>query len=73
MREPAREVLGRTYGPGDQVASRFELRGPGGARGGLDVLGDGSARAFRGWLRKEPLDPAPGETALDALRTALQR
>ena len=71
-REPEREVLGRRYDPATQVSGRFEVRGPGGARGGVDVRGDGSAQAYRGWVRKEPLEPAPGETAVDALRTALR-
>jgi hypothetical protein len=72
-RQHRREVLGRTYDPDEQVTGRFELRGPGRVRGGVDVRGDGTAQAYRGWLRKEPIDPLPGETAGDALRRALQR
>ncbi len=72
-RQHRREVLGRTYDPDEQVTGRFELRGPGGVRGGVDVRGDGSAQAYRGWLRKEPVEPLPGETPGDALRRALQR
>jgi hypothetical protein len=72
-RQHRREVLGRTYDPDQQVTGRFEVRGPGGVRGGVDVRGDGSAQAYRGWLRKEPVDPLPGETAGEALRRALQR
>jgi len=72
-RQHSREVLGRSYDAGEQVTGRFELRGPGGVRGGVDVRGDGSAQAYRGWLRKEPVEPLPGETAGEALRRALQR
>ncbi len=64
--------LGREYAPGQQVAGRFELRGPGGARGGIDVRGDGAAEAYQGRIRKRVLEQAPGETAVDALRRALQ-
>ena len=71
-REGERQVLGRRYEPVRQVAGRFELRGPGGLRGGVDVRGDGSAEAFRGRIRKVVVPAEPGETALDALRRALQ-
>jgi hypothetical protein len=71
-RERTREVLGRTYDAGSQVTGRFELRGPGGMRGGVDVRGDGSAQAYRGWVRKQPVEAQPGETPADALRRALQ-
>ena len=70
-REPTREVLGRRYDPETQVSGRFEIRGPGGVRGGVDVHGDGSAQAYRGWIRKQPVEPDPGETPLEALRRAL--
>ncbi len=71
-REHDREVLGRTYGAGDQVTGRFEVRGPGGVRGGVDVRGDGSSQAYRGWVRKQPVEAQPGETPGAALRRALQ-
>jgi hypothetical protein len=70
--EPGRRVLGREYDPARQVAGRFELKGPRGARGGLDVRGDGSAEAYRGWIRKQVIEREGGETAVDALRRALQ-
>lgn len=66
-----RSVLGRDYAPGDQIAGRFELRGPGGLRAGIDVRGDGAAGAYTGRVRKRPIEPQLGETALDALRRAL--
>ena len=64
--------LGREYAPASQVAGRFELAGPGGARGGLDVRGDGSAQAYRGRVRKQLVEPRDGETALQALRRVLE-
>ena len=69
--EPARSVLGREFDPVRQVAGRFELRGPDGVRGGIDVRGDGSAEAYRGWIRKEVIERQAGETAIEALRRAL--
>ena len=71
-RETTRRVLGREYDPVQQVAGRFEVRGPRGARGGLDVRGDGSAEAYRGRVRKRLVEQAAGETAVDALRRALR-
>jgi hypothetical protein len=68
---PARSVLGRDYEPVRQVAGRFELRGPGGVRCGVDVRGDGSAEAYRGRIRKQLVERADGETAIDALRREL--
>ena len=63
--------LGKEYEPMRQVAGRFELSGPGGARGGIDVRGDASAEAYTGLIRKKPLEPAGSESALEALRRAL--
>ena len=71
-REPRRRALGREYDPVQQVAGRFELRGPGGLRCGIDVRGDGSAEAYRGRVRKQLVEQVPGETAVDALRRALR-
>jgi hypothetical protein len=64
-------ALTREYEPVQQVAGRLELHGPRGARGGLDVRGDGSAEAYRGWIRKQLIERRDGETAVDALRRAL--
>jgi hypothetical protein len=69
--EPSRRVLGREYDPVRQVAGRFDLRGPRGARGGLDVRGDGSAEAYTGWIRKQVVPRRQGETAVEALGRAL--
>jgi hypothetical protein len=66
-----RRSLGREYEPVQQVAGRLELRGPDGARGGVDVRGDGSAEAYTGWIRKRLVEPQPGESAVDALRRKL--
>ncbi len=71
-REPARRALGREYEPVQQVAGRFELRGPGGLRCGVDVRGDGSAEAYRGRVRKQLVVQEPGETAVAALRRTLR-
>ena len=67
-REPARRALGREYEPVQQVAGRFELRGPSGLRCGVDVRGDGSAEPYRGRVRKQLVEREAGETAVDALR-----
>ena len=64
-------MLGREYAPGGQVSGRFELRGPG-ARGGVDVRGDGSAEAFTGWVRKAVVVPEGRETAVQALGRVLR-
>jgi hypothetical protein len=64
-------VLGREYAAGEQVSGRFELKGRG-VRGGVDVHGDGSLVAYRGRIRKVVIEPASGESALDALGRALR-
>ena len=69
-RAPDRNVLGREYEAVRQVTGRFELRGSAG-RGGLDVRGDGSAEAYTGWIRKQPVERQPGESAVAALGRAL--
>jgi hypothetical protein len=68
---PVANTLGRAYEPIKQVAGRLELHGPRGTHGGIDVRGDGSTEAYTGWIRKEPVDPADGEDAIEALRRAL--
>ncbi len=70
-RRDARSALGRDYEPVKQVAGRLELHGPEGRHGGIDVRGDGSAEPYHGWIRKELIEPAPGETAVDALGRVL--
>ena len=66
-----RSAFGRDYEPVRQVAGRLELHGRGGVHGGIDVRGDGSAEAYRGWVRKEFVEPREGESPVDALRRVL--
>ncbi|MTD45012.1 hypothetical protein GKE82_12100 [Conexibacter sp. W3-3-2] len=63
-------VLGRDYGPEAQVVVRGELRG-GPRHAGIDVRGDGSAQAWTGRVRKQPVAPQGREDAYRALRRAL--
>jgi hypothetical protein len=69
-RRDQESALTRDLQPVQQVALRGEVSGPG-ARGGIDVRGDGSAEAFIGRLRRVLVQREPGETAHDALRRAL--
>lgn len=64
-------ALGREYEPGQQVAVRGEVRGPGGVAGGIDVRGDGSAEAFTGRFVRRPVAPGDREDAWAALRRAI--
>lgn len=61
------DVKVRTFEPGDQVATRVELRGPG-ARAGFDVRGDGSVQAWTGRVRRRLVEPEGDETVYDALK-----
>lgn len=67
---PTARVFNREIAPEDQVVARGELAAKG-ARGGIDVRGDGSARAWTGRLSKAVVETQRGETAYDALRRAL--
>ena len=73
-RRETRRALTREYAPGDQVAARAEVRGPGllsGIRGGADVRGDGSVQAWTGWVRRSLVRPREGESPVEALRREL--
>lgn len=68
-RGSARGIM-RTYEPGQIVALRAEVAGPG-VHGGVDVRGDGSAEAFTGRLRRRLVEQRSGESPYEALRRAL--
>lgn len=64
-------VAKRTYDPVVQVQARLELRGPGGAAGGVDVRGNGSVEAYTGRFRRRLVEEERGESVYAALRRAL--
>lgn len=74
-RRQAIEVFKRRFDAMRQVAVRGEIAGPGrllpGVRGGVDLRGDGSAEAYTGHWRRDPVELRPGETAYAGLRRAL--
>ena len=64
----------REHTPDQRVHARIEISGPGLIRhpeGGIDVMGDGHAIAYTGAIRKEPLDAASLDEAIDRLQAAL--
>jgi hypothetical protein len=65
-------VFNRTFDPMQQVAHRAELSGGRGARGGVDVRGDGSVEAWTGRWRRRIVSQQDGESAYDALRRTLR-
>lgn len=67
------KLFRREVEPVQQVVARGGLSGPAGARGGVDVRGDGSTEAWTGrsW-RRALVTQQPGEDAFAALRRALQ-
>lgn len=71
---PEVSLLG-TYEPGDRVNARLEISSGRMLRSrdaGIDVMGNGALVPFRGGVFRRPLEPAPGETAYDALEAALR-
>jgi hypothetical protein len=74
-RRQAIQAAGRRYDPARQVAVRAEVKGPGGllrgARGGVDMRGDGSLEAYTGRIKRRLLQLRPGESIYDGLRRAL--
>jgi hypothetical protein len=64
-------LLAREITPVRQVVARGEVAGPDGARGGVDLRGDGSAEAWTGRWRRTVVAPHDGEDAVGALRRAL--
>ena len=66
----------RDFTPEQQVQARIELSGPGLIRapeGGIDVMGDGSAIAYTGAIRKHRIAADSLDEALDDLRKELDR
>jgi hypothetical protein len=64
----------REFLPEQQVQARIEISGPGLIRspeGGIDVMGDGSAIAYTGAMRKERIDADSLDEAFERLRSAL--
>jgi hypothetical protein len=64
----------RKHTPDQRVEARIEISGPGlfhSREGGIDVMGDGSAIAYTGAIRKETIEADSLDDALEQLRTAL--
>jgi hypothetical protein len=65
------QFFARRIEPEQQVVARLELSGPAGARGGVDLHGDGSSVAYTGRLRRRLIERRNGESAAHALRRDL--
>ena len=66
----------REFAPAQRVAARIEISGPGLFRppeGGIDVMGDGTAIAYTGAVRKEQIESDSLEEAFERLAEALDR
>ncbi len=69
---PVRSI--RDFSPGKRVQARIEISGPGLIRapeGGIDVMGDGTAIAYTGAIRKETIEAGSLDEAFERLRVAL--
>jgi hypothetical protein len=65
----------RKHTPDQRVEARIEISGPGLIRspeGGIDVMGDGSAIAYTGAIRKETISADSPDQAFELLREALR-
>jgi hypothetical protein len=65
----------REFKPEQQVNARIEISGPGLLRskeGGIDVMGDGTAIAYTGAIRKEEIEANTLEDALRGLHERLE-
>jgi hypothetical protein len=65
----------REHPPGQRVEARIEISGPGLIRhpeGGIDVMGDGTAVAYTGAIRKETIEANSPEEAFNRLQQALR-
>jgi hypothetical protein len=72
---PAISVF-RKHTPDQRVHARLEISGPGLFRapeGGIDVMGDGTAIAYTGAVRKEQIEADSLDDAFERLRDALAR
>jgi hypothetical protein len=70
---PAISVF-RTHTPDQRVHARIEVSGPGFFRspeGGIDVMGDGSAIAYSGAIRKETIHADSLDEAFERLKASL--
>ena len=66
----------RDFSPDQRVAARIEVSGPGLFRapeGGIDVMGDGSAIAYTGAIRKERIQADSLDDAIERLEGALDQ
>jgi hypothetical protein len=64
----------RRHNPDQRVHARIEISGPGlirGAEGGIDLMGDGTAIAYTGAIRKETLQADSLDEAFEGLRATL--
>jgi hypothetical protein len=65
----------REHASDQRVHARIEISGPGllrGREGGIDVMGDGAVIAYRGAIRKRPIEAQSLEEAFRRLADVLQ-